>query len=144
MICTKLRGSRYSPAFKPRLLGRDPLQQFRRRFVPRVLRHQLAARGQIENEAAQAGQASQLLQLIPLSQAVVVTSRSGTGSFRQVGKLISPASGSLITIKRAVAVTHIIPLISSANTQVLSATSQIVTHLGGRAECGSRAREGIP
>jgi len=86
LICTKLRGSRYSPAFKPRLLGRDPLQQFRRRFVPRVLRHQLAARGQIENEAAQAGQASQLLQLIPLSQAVVVTSRSGTGSFRQVGK----------------------------------------------------------
>jgi len=55
--------------------------------------------------------------------------QAGRAPDRSVGKLISPASGSLITIKRAVAVTHIIPLISSANTLVLSATSQIVTHL---------------
>ena len=40
---------------QPHLLLRDPLQQFRRRLVARILRHELAAHGQIENEAAQAG-----------------------------------------------------------------------------------------
>ena len=40
---------------QPRFLRRDPLQQLRRRLVVRVLRHELAAHGQIENEPAQAG-----------------------------------------------------------------------------------------
>jgi hypothetical protein len=40
---------------QPRLLLGDPLQQVRRRFVVRILRHELAAHSQIENEAAQAG-----------------------------------------------------------------------------------------
>ena len=48
--CSVSKGPRLH---QPRLLRRDPLQQFRRRFVVRVLRHQLAAHGQIENEAAQ-------------------------------------------------------------------------------------------
>src|ERR1700730_15630226 len=40
---------------KPRLLLRDPLQQFRCRLVVPVLWYKLAAHGQIENEAAQSG-----------------------------------------------------------------------------------------
>jgi hypothetical protein len=36
-----------------RLLFRDPLQQFRRRFVVRVLRHELAAHGEVEDGLAE-------------------------------------------------------------------------------------------
>ena len=43
------------PAFTSRAFSAcDPLQQFRRRLVVRILRHQLPAHGQIENEPAQA------------------------------------------------------------------------------------------
>ena len=40
---------------QPRLLCRDPLQQFRGRLVIRVLFDQPAAHGEVEDEAAQAG-----------------------------------------------------------------------------------------
>ena len=58
LVCLDFRKRLFLPNLpclhQPRLLGCDPLQQLRRRFVVRVLRHQLSAHGQIENEASQA------------------------------------------------------------------------------------------
>ena len=46
--------SRSPPLHQSRLFGRDPLQQFRRRFIRRILLDQLAPHGEVQHEPAQA------------------------------------------------------------------------------------------